>query len=653
MQAQDTPAERIDLLPFPTRPGCYLRIGITGHRLHSGRVFEADAVNAALAAVLSDIEAWFAGYAVPDFSQGGRTLTLISALAEGADQMAVDVFFGRDDPAGMVRRLEAVLPFAADAYAESFHTAEGVARMRAQQELADTVLTLADWSPHGPGKASAFATHWRDQRFATVGDIVVRQADLLVAVWDGMTGSGPGGTAHVVARAVADRVPVVSIHPRTGALKLITKHPFPDPSAGPAGEGGEILSNDLFLAYDRLAKSYTPERLDVILTDILAPPSEAAPPDISGLRSFLEKEPVRPHTRAALYHWLFNGRRKDPAGTAGPARLSIATDHVRRSLVSPAWRDVARLSGSGALFGAFAEAWAHADAVATRLGHHYRSTYVAIFCVAALATLSGLMGLPMTLLGANEMVFVAAEFLILCAGLGIYWSGRAAQQHRRWLNAREVSEQMRAHWALGLLGLGGRRAVSDASWAGWLFNAYASGAGVPDLTADSAALARIARAVRSEIVEDQARYHQKNAHILEFNHKKLEIIGNLALLLAMGSSIALIVYLLNEHHFANDLFRLGMVAASAALPSIGAAATGIRFQGDFERFAWRSSQTYTALMRLDQQLEHFIDSAEVSGAEKPHYEDLRDIVTRLETVLLSDLDDWRFVYEARPDPGVG
>lgn len=653
MQAPDTPAEPIDLLPFPARPGCYLRIGVTGHRPHSGRVFDATAVNSALAAVFTDIEFWFAGYAMPDFSQKPRTLSLISALAEGADQMAVDVFFGRDTPAEIERRLEAVLPFATDAYAESFHTPEGVARMQAQQKLADTVLTLADWSPHGPGKANVFATHWRDQRFATIGDIIVRQSDLLIAVWDGMTGSGPGGTAHVVARAVADRVPVVSIHPRTGALTLITKHPFPDPSAGSAGEGSEILSNDLFLAYDRLAKSYAPERLDIILSDIMAPPSEPAPSKMAGLRSFLEKEPVRPHTRAALYHWLFNGHGKNGARTTGPARLSIATDHVRRSLASPVWRDVARLCGDGALFRPFAAAWAHADAVATRLGHHYRSTYVAIFCVAALATLSGLMGLPMTLLGANEMVFVAAEFLILCAGLVIYWSGRAAQQHRRWLNAREVSEQMRAHWALALIGLGGRRAVADAGWAGWLFNAYASAVGVPNLTADSAALARIARFIRSDIVEDQARYHQKNAHILEFNHKKLEIVGNLALLLAMGSSIALIVYLLNEHYFENDLFRLGMVAASAALPSIGAAATGIRFQGDFERFAWRSGQTYIALMRLDQQLEHFIESAEVSGAHKPHYEDLRDIVTRLETVLLSDLDDWRFVYEARPDPGVG
>jgi len=653
MPATETSADHIDLLPFPARPGCHLRIGITGHRPHSGRVFEAEAVNSAFAMVFSDIETWLAGYAIPDFSQSGRTLSLVSALAEGADQMAVDVFFGRAEPAGIRRRLEAVLPFATDAYAESFHTAEGIARMQAQMGQAESVLTLADWSPHGPGKASLFATHWRDQRFATVGDIVVRQADLLIAVWDGMSGAGPGGTAHNVARAVADHVPVVSIHPRTGALKLITKHPFPDPSAGPAGEAGEILSNDLFLAYDRLAKSYTPERLDVILTGILAPPSEPASPDIAGLRSFLEKEPVRPHTRATLYHWLFNGHGKGGRGKARPARLSIATDHVRRALVSPAWHDVAGLGGWSTLFGPFASAWAHADAVATRLGHHYRSTYVAIFCVAALATLSGLIGLPMTLLGINEMVFVGAEFLILCAGLAIYWSGRAARQHQRWLNAREVSEQMRAHWALALIGLGGRRTADDAGWAAWLFNAYASGVGVPDLNADSATLARIARVIRSEIVEDQARYHQKNAHILERNHKKLEIIGNLALLLAMGSSIALIVYLLNEHHFENDLFRLGMVAASAALPSIGAAATGIRFQGDFERFAWRSGQTHAALMRLDQQLAHFIESAEVSGAHKPHYEDLRDIVTRLEQVLLSDLDDWRFVYEARPDPGVG
>lgn len=647
-----------ELSALPTRPSCHLRTGVTGHRLHGDRAFDVDAVQRSMLTVFRDAEAWLAGAQSPGFSCEIREMSLISALADGADQMAVTAFYERQAVDGVRRRLEAVLPFATDAYAETFHSPEDAARMRSQLERADSVLVLADWSPHGGGKSGPFTTHWRDQRYATVGDIVVRQSDLLLAVWDGLSGAGPGGTAHVVARAVAERVPVVSIHPKTGALRLITKRSFQ------GGDADDVISNDLFLAFDRLAKDYSAERLGQILTEIVSPPDVGADTRSDGLEAFFSREPVRATTRAALYHFLFSApasdrkaaapKPQDAGGKRLSPGLSIATDHVRHGLQSPAWQDIGRLCGAGNLFRDFAKAWAHADAVATRLGHHYRSTYVAIFCVAALATLSGLAGLPMTLLGVNEMLFVAAEFLILCVGLGIYWSGRVAQQHQRWLNARELSEQMRAHWALGLIGLGGRRVAPDnIRWTSWLFNAYAAPVGVPDLNADTAALVRIAEVIQAEIVQDQARYHKKNERILDFNHKKLEIVGNLSLILAMASSIALIIYLIYEHHFENDLFRLGMVAASAALPSIGAAATGIRFQGDFERFAWRSGQTHAALTRIDRQLDQFIAGARGAEANRPHYEDLRDIVTRLEQVLLSDLDDWRFVYEARPDPGVG
>ena len=36
-------------------------------------------------------------------------------------------------------------------------------------------------------------------------------ADILVAIWDGGSGNGPGGTAHVVDLALANSVPVIHI----------------------------------------------------------------------------------------------------------------------------------------------------------------------------------------------------------------------------------------------------------------------------------------------------------------------------------------------------------------------------------------------------------------------------------------------------------
>ena len=639
------PADLPELSPFPPRPRCHLRTGISGHRLQTGRSFDVDVVHRAMATIFDDTEAWLAALNRHGYDPEPSGISLISALADGADQMAVTAFTERAPNARLKRRLEVVIPFAPDAYAETFHEPAAAAVMRSQLTQADTVMVLGDWTPLQGAKASPFTVHWRDQRYASVGNVVVRQSDLLLAVWDGMAGAGPGGTAHTVALAIAESIPVVSIHPKTGALRLITKHTFAaDGSLLSAGD--DIISNDLFLAYDQLTTAYSPERLGAILNAIVIPPPAVSPRRSDDLEAFFTREPVRSSSRAVLYNWLFSAR----------ASLSLATDHVHRGLGSWQWQEVAKICGCDRLFGPFAAAWSHADAVATRLGHHYRSTYIAIFCAATLATLSGLLGLPVHALvpAAREEYFVVAELLILCIGLVIYWGGRSAHQHKRWLNARELAEQMRAHWALGLIGLGGRRVVPDnPGWTAWLFNAYAAPVGVPGFVADNAALTRIAEVIQSEIVKDQARYHRKNQHSLDVNHKKLEVIGNLSLVLAMVSSVTLIIYLLNEHRFESEAFRFGMIAASAALPSIGAAATGIRFQGDFERFAWRSGQTWQALLRIDRQLDQFIFNGRDGGGNKPRYEDLRDIVTRLEQVLLSDLDDWRFVYEARPDPGVG
>jgi hypothetical protein len=658
----------------PLRPSRLLRIGISGHRLQSGRPFDVGAVERALVRVFTDAENWLAGAQSTAFDSSNAILTLVSALADGPDQMAVSAFTGRP-PVDSLRRVEVVLPFAIDDYARTFRHTEDAERMRQQFAAADSTLSLADWREPDDLTQSPFAEHWRDQRYTSVGNLIVRQSDLLVAVWDQMPGAGPGGTAYVVAEAIAQNMAVVCIHPETGDIHLMTRYRFNRetvPGEGTSlviaelGDADEedMISNDLFLSFESLSKTYGYERLSRILDDEILPPEEALPVQPDGLTCYLTREKVRSKTSVGLYNLLFSvpARRHLQAQTSdkkpgfGIPALSVTANHVESSLKSDGWRKLYDLIPTSGLFTDFAKAWSRADAIATRLAHHYRSSYVAIFCLATLATVAGLTGSPMMELGMSETWFAATELSILCVALLIYWRGRNAHQHRRWLNAREISEQMRAHWALGLLGLGGRRVVGrQNSWTAWLFNAYAANVGLPHMTADVSRLVAIARVVQTEIVRDQASYHHRNEKILDFNHHKLERIGHMSLIFAMASSCALIVYLWAEHefHWVNDLLRLSLLAISAGLPVVGAAATGIRYQGDFERFARRSEQTSAALNRIDRQLEQFITSAEESEGQKPCYERLRDIILHLEQVLLSDLDDWRFVYEARPDPGVG
>jgi hypothetical protein len=58
-----------------------------------------------------------------------------------------------------------------------------------------------------------------DQAYVDAGDELIRQAELLVAVWDGQPSRGPGGTADVVAAARRAGLPVTVVWPR-GARRI-------------------------------------------------------------------------------------------------------------------------------------------------------------------------------------------------------------------------------------------------------------------------------------------------------------------------------------------------------------------------------------------------------------------------------------------------
>jgi hypothetical protein len=103
------------------------------------------------------------------------------------------------------------------------------------------------------------------------------------------------------------------------------------------------------------------------------------------------------------------------------------------------------------------------------------------------------------------------------------------------------------------------------------------------------------------------------------------------------------------------LFGIKNLAAffGAVLPAVAAAAAGIRFQGDFERFAMRSKDTAGRLKTLAERAEQIKTTAEGCGTEActgqpPLFEPLLDLLLDTQAVLDEDLADWRFAYAARP-----
>ncbi|HEY1169312.1 MAG TPA: RyR domain-containing protein [Candidatus Limnocylindrales bacterium] len=157
-----------------------LRIGVTGHRV----LAETDLVMGGIEKALARIEA----------GHPGRSLVVVSSLAEGADRLVAEAVLRRPGA-----RLEAILPLSKFDYLNDFAWPDSKEEFLRFLARTDDVVEL-------PARAS------RDEAYAAANDRVLDGVDVLVAVWDGNDAQGQGGTAQVVARARARRVPLAWVH---------------------------------------------------------------------------------------------------------------------------------------------------------------------------------------------------------------------------------------------------------------------------------------------------------------------------------------------------------------------------------------------------------------------------------------------------------
>lgn len=680
----------------PVKPPLHLRIAVTGHRTlvpdwrrgaagaDAGDVEHAvaGAIHACAQAV-AEVKRKFAEF----FDASAPSVTLISALAAGADQVAVRALENVTLPDGFRKRLEAVLPFANDYYAKDM-AADEAAAMEGMLRKADAALELNErlppkWVEAKPGSIGGEELdRWRNQRFAQVGEILVRQADVLVAIWNGVAKSAEGGTAHTIALALREGVPVVWIEADTQEARLLP----------PARQGDRLVTSRDLARGKNPIDLWAPDLDQNILRmigDVVLPPgikiiddkvtleAHAKPGSLdyrlnhghaSTPRNGLERyfgtkdhrgEPAPETTRAFTYRLLMR-----ITGSLVGAPLN-AIDPLHRTRFLPMtgdWRpntaDLRRRLQAGAFRGlddrmleTIAGAWAHADAAATRLGHWYRSSYVHTYALASLAVIIGLSGL----FAKEKWLFVGLEFLILLAAIDLFQFARKAQVHQRYLQARELAEQFRPAWVLAQLGLGGRRVLDEqATWTAWAAQAWTGAMGLPRLKATPQALATIAERLREDIVDEQMDYHRRNAARLILFHDALERVSALALYGAVLAAFFYLAFDFIAQPFLSDAWHEAAKSTvtffCAGLPVIAAAAAGMRFQGDFQRFAQRSDATHKELVRLSKALTDFTAHARADQGEASLFAELRDLVLQIEAVLISDLEDWRFVYRARPNP---
>jgi hypothetical protein len=160
-------------------------LGVTGHRRLDNLPALTDAVHLAIEKVRQ---------MAPPLRHTPVVLDILSPLAEGADRLVTREVM--KTPGAM---MEAVLPLAKDAYMQDF------AAGRSREEFRE-LLAQARSTRQLPPQGS------RTEAYQQLGRYIVDQCDVLIALWDGQSAEGPGGTADVVEYARRINCPLVWIH---------------------------------------------------------------------------------------------------------------------------------------------------------------------------------------------------------------------------------------------------------------------------------------------------------------------------------------------------------------------------------------------------------------------------------------------------------
>ena len=206
----------------PPRAPLVLRIGVTGHltepdvipkgKKRKRPIPDIPAIRASIHEVLEVIRVSLKDVADTNGNlfdltptkhsrPGGGTLRIISALASGADQWVAE------EAIKLGFELQSVLPFGREVYLEDFTVQSDADSYKKLLSKATAILEL-------DGKVEIDEAGQRNpdsQSYEAVGRGILNQTDLLIAVWDGKSTHGKGGTGQIVREALQNGIRVVWI----------------------------------------------------------------------------------------------------------------------------------------------------------------------------------------------------------------------------------------------------------------------------------------------------------------------------------------------------------------------------------------------------------------------------------------------------------
>ncbi len=591
----------------PPRPRLTIRVGVTGHRAERLKTRER-AVTDAATRVLKEIQslATELGATLKHvYDDQPPRLRIISPLADGTDLLVA----GAGHALGY--ELQAPLPSTASAIRDT------MPNDRVRSEF-DRLLSVA--REHGAVLELDGAAPPNNDDFVAVGQTVVEQSDVLLAVWDGKPANGPGGTGEVADNAARLGRMVVRIDPDDPShieLRRIV-------------DGALVTRTGL-------------DGLRDALVHLLAPPHPHPSAHPDPRVAYAKEGHARGWFGNFFSFFIWPASRRRPRWPALPADYVAATraqwrDDWKRAEIPLAVMEPVERSVLGQ--------YAWADNLATYYANRYRSAFTLTFLLAPLAVAAALTGYVLERSGRFESLFgiehltagrlfASIEILVLATIFLIIVGGRRLHWHRKWVDYRALAERLRQLTFLLPLGRTAKRrnqiARSPAgvgSWVEWLHLAVARDAGLVS-AAIGAEYLRHCRALLAECeLDGQVHYHHRNATRMHRLHLMLQTVGTFCF---FGAAIAAFLEL-----FLHSALVTGI---AIVLPALGAAMHGIETQGDFHEAEQRSEITAAALRATRDQ---------IRAMREPTSRTLGDAAEQVAELYDRESGDWHATAELKP-----
>jgi|CXWL01.1.fsa_nt_gi hypothetical protein len=655
--------------PAPPRVG--LSLGVTGHRAdHPMFAANAARIEATLAQIFDAIDQAVAAAPAPFGAAFIAPTRLHSMLVDGADQVAAAGALLRGWqpvaplPFGRVLNtaINALPADAADARAllAGGEAAEpGVqARAMAIRALYDKALLfeLADCDEtvgkHFLAKLEAHDDIAKSQTFAAIASrrvalaarAMIAQCDLIVAVWDGASHFFVGGTGHTIAAALDLGAPVVWIDANAPERWRILRAP-------------ESLAVSVSAQNDASLEERV-AALQAIVRGVVSAPIEHAKDHVhgpsAGVHTLTQEQW---HGRSNV---LWHAYRRIEAlfgGDKAPLRSLHARYEAPEAVAAGSGAEVlAALRALPSAQPAFPESiersvlqrFAWADGISSHLSDVYRGGMVANFVLSALAIVVGIAYLPFAS-SAEKSYFAATEFALLAAILLITTFGQRRRWHGRWFETRRVAEYFR-HAPL-LLALGVARAPgrwprgTKTSWPEWYVRHGLREVGLPAIAVTRTYLRAALQTLLDTHVVRQRDYHQAKAKRLTTVHHNLDRLSEALFVLAVISVAAFLGLAAAgkvwspAHDIVYPATKM-FTFLGVLLPTFGASIAGIRYFGDFERFAAISEVTAEKLDAVHARIAVLLQGGEAAI----DYGLVAELAHASDDIVVSEIENWQAVF---------